>query len=87
MPAQFTTCCTQVGELAAVGSITCEGSPAGMAGWACSRPSKIQMTPKPIRSSSRHAGSRVTGRAVRAGRSHSLALTQATARIAKISST
>ena len=87
VPAQFTTCCTQAGELEAVGSITWEGSPAAMAGWACSRPSKIQMTPKPTRSSCRQAGSGVTNRSALAGRSHSLALTQATARMAKISST
>ena len=56
-PAQFTMCWTQPGELAAAGSMTWEGSPAAMAGCACSRPSKIQMMPKPIRSSCRQAGS------------------------------
>src|SRR5215472_19381012 len=36
VPAQFTRCCTQVGEAAAVGSITCVGRPAGIAGCAWS---------------------------------------------------
>jgi hypothetical protein len=31
--------------------MTCDGKPSAMAGWACSRPSKIQKAPKPIRSS------------------------------------
>ena len=87
VPAQFTMCCTQPGELAAVGSMTCEGSPAAMAGWACSSPSMIHRTPKPIRSSCRQAGSGAAGRAAWPGRSHSRALTQAMASTAKISST
>jgi hypothetical protein len=31
---QFTRCCTQCGELAAAGWMTCEGRPAGILGWA-----------------------------------------------------
>jgi len=57
VPAQLTRCCTQAGELAAPGWMTCDGRPTTIAGWACSSPSKIQMMPKPIRSSIRHDGS------------------------------
>ena len=32
VPAQFTTCCTQAGELAAVGWITWDGSPIAIPG-------------------------------------------------------
>jgi len=54
---QSTTCCTHRGELSAVGSITWDGRPAAMAGWACNSPSKIHNRPNPIRSSRRPAGS------------------------------
>ena len=57
VPAQFTTCCTQCGELAAAGWMTCDGSPIAIFGWACKIPSKTQSRPKPIRSTWRHAGS------------------------------
>ncbi len=91
MPAQFTMCCTQPGELAAAGWMTCEGRPTAMAGWACSRPSKIQMTPKPIRSSWRQPGSATlpapAPARVPAGRSHSWMISQASASTAKTAST
>ena len=57
VPAQLTTCWTHTGELAAVGSITCPGRPAAIAGWACRIPSKIHRMPKPIRSRRRPLGS------------------------------
>ena len=57
MPAQFTTCCTQCGELAAVGSMTCDGSPTAIFGWACKIPSRTHIRPNPMRSSRRQAGS------------------------------
>ena len=47
----------ELGELAAVGSMTCEGSPTAIWGWACKIPSTIHNRPKPIRSSWRQAGS------------------------------
>ena len=53
VPAQLTTCWTQPGEAAAVGSMTLDGRPAAIAGWACRIPSKIQRMPKPVRSSRR----------------------------------
>jgi hypothetical protein len=84
-------CCTQLGELAAAGWMTCAGSPSAMDGWACSRPSKIQMTPKPMRSSWRHPGSATVpaGSPARipGGRSHSWMMTQASASTAKTAST
>jgi hypothetical protein len=94
LPAQFTTCWTQPGELAAVGSITCAGSPTAMAGWACSSPSRIHSTPKPVRSSWRQAGSGAAALAAAArmtavsdDRSHSLTATQAAASTAKTRNT
>ena len=57
VPAQFTTCCTQPGELAAAGWMTWPGRPAAIAGCACRSPSKIQRMPKPMRSSRRPGGS------------------------------
>ena len=87
VPAQFTRCWTQPGEAAAAGWMTCEGSPTAMDGWACSRPSKIQMMPKPIRSSWRQPGSAMASPRPAAplagGRIHSLIAAQATARITK----
>ena len=50
-------CCTHSGELAAVGSMTRDGSPTAIPGWACKMPSKIHSRPKPIRSSRRQPGS------------------------------
>ena len=67
VPAQFTTCCTQCGELAAAGWMTCDGSPIAIFGWACKIPSKTHSRPKPIRSTWRHAGSAAAPQA--AGRS------------------
>ena len=91
VPAQFTRCWTQPGELAAAGLMTCPGSPPAMAGWACSRPSKIQRTPKPIRSTWRHNGSAWTaprpGARVPGGRAHSLVTAQASASTPKTAST
>ena len=34
-----------------MGSITCDGRPAAIFGWACSSPSNTHSKPKPIRSS------------------------------------
>jgi hypothetical protein len=42
-----------LGELAAIGSITCDGSPIAIFGWACRIASNSQRMPKPIRSSCR----------------------------------
>jgi hypothetical protein len=50
VPAQFTTCCTQCGELAAAGSMTCDESPIAIFGWACRIPSNTHSSPKPTRS-------------------------------------
>jgi hypothetical protein len=50
---QLTRCCTQTGELAAVGWMTSAGSPAAIFGCACKIPSRIQSAPNPMRSSHR----------------------------------
>jgi Cu+-exporting ATPase len=62
--AQFTRCWTQDGELAAVGSITCDGRPAAIRGCAWSSPSRSHSSPKPIRSTWRPAGSAATARLI-----------------------
>ena len=61
VPPAFTRRCTHCGELAAIGSMTCDGSPTAIFGWACKIPSKIHSTPKPMRSSQRQAGSARAG--------------------------
>ena len=61
VPPTFTKRCTQLGELAAIGSMTCDGSPIAIFGWACKIPSKTHIRPKPMRSSRRQAGSARTG--------------------------
>ena len=61
MPPTLTRRCTQRGELAAIGSMTCDGSPTAIFGWACKIPSKIHSRPNPIRSSRRQAGSARAG--------------------------
>ena len=96
VPAQFTTCCTQCGELAAVGSITCDGRPIAIFGCACKMPSKIQMIPNPIRSTCRQAGSAGTAAGeppgpacspgCAAAGSHARTVIQASPSTAKISS-
>jgi hypothetical protein len=89
VPAQFTTCCTHAGELAAVGSITRDGRPIAMPGWACRIPSTSQSTPNPIRSTRRPAGSADAGAAAAGSAdtpSQTLALTQVSPRLAKMSS-
>ena len=53
----FTRCCTQAGEVAAVGSITCVVMPSGIDACAWRMPSKIQMSPKAIRRTRRATGS------------------------------
>ena len=53
VPPQLTTCCTQAGELAAVGSMTSDGSPPAIFGCACRIPSSTHSSPNPIRSSRR----------------------------------
>jgi hypothetical protein len=57
VPPQFTRCCTQAGEFAAVGSMTCDGMPAAIFGCACKMPSNTQMRPKATRRSRRARGS------------------------------
>ncbi len=42
------TCCTQAGELAAVGSITWDGRPIAILGWACKMASNSHRLPKPM---------------------------------------
>jgi hypothetical protein len=61
VPPTLTTCCTHRGDLAATGSITRDGNPTAIFGWACKIPSKTHSTPKPIRSSRRQAGSASAG--------------------------
>ena len=61
VPPTFTRRCTQPGEAAASGSMTCDGSPIAIFGWACKTPSRIHTRPKPIRSSFRQAGSAMAG--------------------------
>ena len=53
----MTTCWTQAGEEAAVGSMTCAASPPAILGWACKIPSRIQIRPNPTRSSRRPGAS------------------------------
>src|SRR5579862_6272262 len=53
VPPQLTTCWTQPGDAAAVGSMTCVASPPAIFGCACRIPSRIQSTPNPTRSSHR----------------------------------
>ena len=53
VPPQLTRCCTQAGELAAVGSMASEGRPAAILGCACKIPSRIQSVPNPMRSTQR----------------------------------
>jgi hypothetical protein len=62
VPPQLTTCCTQAGELAAEGSMTWDGRPTAMLGWACRIPSSSHSNPKPIRSTWRPAGSGTAAR-------------------------
>ena len=57
VPPQLTRCWTQVGEAAALGSMTCEASPPAIFGCACKIPSRIQSSPNPTRSSRRPRGS------------------------------
>ena len=62
VPPQLTRCCTQAGEAAAAGSMTCEASPPAILGCACKIPSRIQISPNPTRSS---VGPRLPGSAGR----------------------
>ena len=59
---KFTRDCTQPGEVDAAGWSTWLAMPVGMLDWACSRPSKIQMRPKPMRRTRRATGSAASGR-------------------------
>ena len=58
VPAAFTRCCTQAGEFAAMGSMTCDGMLAAIFGCACKMPSNTERRPKPIRTTRRARGSR-----------------------------
>ena len=93
MPPTFTRRCTHCGEAAARGSMTCDGSPIAIFGWACKIPSKIHSRPKPMRSSRRQAGSARAGPCVPASAPAPAAagvqvrtVTQARPSIAKMSS-
>ena len=61
VPPTLTRCCTQAGEAAAVGLITCGVMPSGIEAWAWRTPSKIQIRPNPIRSTRRPGGSGSAG--------------------------
>ena len=77
-----------------MGSITCDGRPIAIFGWACKIPSTTQMRPKPIRSSCRQAGSAAAAEppvpaaspAPAAAGSHARTLSQASPSTTKISS-
>ena len=90
MPAQFTRCCTHFGELAAMGSMTCDGRPMAIFGWACKIPSKTHSRPKPTRSSCRQSGSAWVAAGGPPGAaatgSHARTVSQANPSTAKISS-
>ncbi len=66
VPPALTMPCTQPGELRADGSMTCDGRPPGICGWACRMPSSTHSSPKPTRSTRRADGS-ATGAAEPAG--------------------
>ena len=87
VPPTFTRRCTHCGEAAARGSMTCDGSPIAILGWACKIPSKTHSRPKPMRSSRRQAGSARAGPgAAGAAGVQVRTVTQASPNIAKISS-
>jgi hypothetical protein len=77
-----------------VGWITCEGRPIAICGWACKIPSSSHKMPKPVRNSSRQAGSATAGPGARASvpvplpaaGSHARTLTQARPSVPKMSS-
>ena len=57
VPPALTRSWTQRGEACAAGSMTWDGRPPGIFGWACKRPSSSHKRPKPIRSTCRARGS------------------------------
>ena len=57
VPPTLTRCCTQLGEDAALGWITCVVIPRGIEACICRRPSKIQRNANETRSNHRAAGS------------------------------
>ena len=92
VPPQLTRCCTQAGEAAAVGWMTCAASPPAILGCACKIPSRIQINPNPTRSSPRPRASRAPARSAPAsagpgaGRRQARAVAQASPRKTMMSS-